>query len=87
MLLLDLNQFKEINDTLGHGYGDVLLTTIGVRLKDMMRDIDTVARLGGDEFAVVVSDTDAGDLHEVSQRVCDAVLDSAKQGAWVDIPG
>lgn len=73
LLLLDLNQFKEINDTLGHGYGDELLTTIGVRLSEMMREVDTVARLGGDEFAIVVGGATEGDLLEISHRVADAI--------------
>ncbi|MEM7139949.1 MAG: EAL domain-containing protein [Actinomycetota bacterium] len=73
LLLLDLNQFKEINDTLGHGYGDELLTTIGVRLNDLMRDVDTVARLGGDEFAIVLNGATEADLLEISQRVAEAI--------------
>lgn len=73
LLLLDLNQFKEINDTLGHGYGDELLTTIGVRLSELMREVDTVARLGGDEFAIVVGGAGEGDLLEISHRVAEAV--------------
>jgi len=80
LLLLDLNQFKEINDTLGHGYGDELLTTIGVRLSDMMREVDTVARLGGDEFAIVVGGATEGDLLEISQRVAEAIKQPVKLG-------
>lgn len=73
LLLLDLNQFKEINDTLGHGYGDELLTTVGVRLAEMMREGDTVARLGGDEFAIVVNGASEADLLEISQRVAEEI--------------
>jgi diguanylate cyclase (GGDEF)-like protein len=73
LLLLDLNQFKEINDTLGHGYGDELLTMIGARLSELMREVDTVARLGGDEFAIVVGGATEADLFEISQRVAEAV--------------
>jgi diguanylate cyclase (GGDEF)-like protein/PAS domain S-box-containing protein len=73
LLPLDLNQFKEINDTRGHGYGDELLTTVGVRLSDMMREVDTVARLGGDEFAIVLNGASEADLQEISGRVADAV--------------
>lgn len=73
LLLLDLNQFKEINDTLGHGYGDELLTTLGDRLRKLMRDVDTVARLGGDEFAIVVGGAAEGDLLEISHRVADTI--------------
>jgi diguanylate cyclase (GGDEF)-like protein len=53
LLFMDLDQFKLINDTLGHGTGDLLLAAIGDRLKLFMDDCDTIARLGGDEFAVI----------------------------------
>ncbi len=57
LLLIDLDRFKEINDTLGHDYGDGLLTQIGPRLANVVREVDTVARLGGDEFAVLLRQT------------------------------
>ena len=56
LLLIGLNRFRELNDTLGHPLGDVLLKQIGPRLQDHLRDSDTVARLGGDEFAVMLAD-------------------------------
>jgi diguanylate cyclase (GGDEF)-like protein len=80
LLLLDLNQFKEINDTLGHGHGDELLTTVGSRLCDLMREVDTVARLGGDEFAIVVGGASEGDLFEIAQRVADSVKQPVRLG-------
>jgi diguanylate cyclase (GGDEF)-like protein len=56
LLLIDLDRFKEINDTFGHLYGDALLTQIGPRLRRALSEVDTVARLGGDEFAVLLPD-------------------------------
>jgi len=65
MLLLDLDQFKDVNDTLGHSVGDKLLKAVGERLINILRKSDTIARMGGDEFAVILprlSDTEA--IHE-----------------------
>ncbi|WP_431067576.1 putative bifunctional diguanylate cyclase/phosphodiesterase [Methylotuvimicrobium sp.] len=56
LMLLDLDRFKEINDTLGHDMGDILLLEIARRLSHCVRETDTVARLGGDEFAIILNE-------------------------------
>lgn len=64
LLLLDLDRFKEVNDTLGHTVGDLLLQKLGQRLQNQLRPTDLIARLGGDEFAIVLPATDAaGAIH------------------------
>jgi diguanylate cyclase (GGDEF)-like protein len=55
VMFLDIDHFKEINDTLGHEAGDLLLQAVGTRLRDEMRESETIARLGGDEFAILCS--------------------------------
>ena len=65
VIILDLDRFKEVNDTLGHRYGDLLLQEVGRRLSSCLRESDTIARLGGDEFAILlpeISDADAARL-------------------------
>jgi diguanylate cyclase (GGDEF)-like protein len=69
MVMMDLDRFKEINDTLGHSLGDDLLVEIGRRLRQTIRESDTVARLGGDEFAVRFESAAAPSAVEVAQRI------------------
>ena len=74
VLLMDLDRFKEINDTLGHHCGDALLKELGGRLKSALRETDTVARLGGDEFGILLPTvTDGRVVNEVVERIRAAV--------------
>ncbi|HWF73324.1 MAG TPA: bifunctional diguanylate cyclase/phosphodiesterase [Solirubrobacteraceae bacterium] len=74
VLMLDLDNFKELNDTLGHNAGDALLRLIGPRLKEALRSRDTVARLGGDEFAVLLDPSpDEAGIVRVAERVLAAL--------------
>jgi diguanylate cyclase len=69
VLLLDLNRFKEVNDTLGHQYGDHLLLQVADRLRGSLRDSDSVARLGGDEFAILLPTSGWDEALAATQRV------------------
>ena len=73
LLLIDLNRFKEINDTLGHQIGDRLLQHVGTRLLHLLRDTDTVARLGGDEFAVLLPDASRAYARQNAQNILKAL--------------
>ncbi len=70
VLLLDLDHFKEVNDTLGHYKGDILLKEVANRLNTCVRDADTVARLGGDEFTLILSSVeDNGVIERLAQKI------------------
>jgi diguanylate cyclase (GGDEF)-like protein len=69
VMVVDLDRFKEVNDTLGHQYGDLLLVQVAARLAQGLRPGDTVARLGSDEFAVLLVDGGVQAGIEVAQRI------------------
>jgi len=69
VLLMDLNRFKTINDTLGHHMGDQVLQSVGRRLSGLTRKSDTTARLGGDEFAVLLNNTTVEQAKDVAEKI------------------
>ncbi len=81
LMFLDLDHFKDINDTLGHDAGDMLLRSVADRLKDRVRGVDLVARMGGDEFAVFVDDCDPDAAAHVAQGILDVLAPFHKLGS------
>lgn len=74
LMFIDLNEFKKINDTHGHGAGDKLLVAVAQRLQSSLRETDLVARLGGDEFAVVLEDVDSPDeITRIAHKLSHAI--------------
>lgn len=76
MLMLDLDNFKEINDTYGHLYGDEVLTQIGSQLRSMFRSRDVIGRVGGDEFMVILKDIPN---EEVARERCENLVNNFRQ--------
>ena len=76
LLALDLNRFKEVNDTLGHQYGDLLLKQVGDRLRAASRESDTIARMGGDEFSFLLPATDAAGSRVFAQKIMQVLEES-----------
>jgi len=73
LIFLDLDHFKDINDTMGHDVGDLLLKSVAERLKGRVRENDLVARMGGDEFAILIDDSDSDDAAHVAQGILEAL--------------
>ncbi|HEY1834177.1 MAG TPA: EAL domain-containing protein [Solirubrobacteraceae bacterium] len=74
LLMIDLDHFKELNDTLGHYAGDLLLRQIGPRMQGVLREGATIARLGGDEFGLILRDGEAATAVAVAERIHQALL-------------
>jgi diguanylate cyclase (GGDEF)-like protein/PAS domain S-box-containing protein len=80
VMMLDLDRFKAVNDTLGHSAGDELLQQVALRIKAQLRKVDTAARLGGDEFVVVLPDINH---HDDVKRVALAIIHELTQDFWI----
>jgi diguanylate cyclase (GGDEF)-like protein/PAS domain S-box-containing protein len=75
VLFCDLDEFKNVNDSLGHGVGDQVLTAVAARARTVVRGGDTAARLGGDEFAILLEDTDLGEAMHIAEQLQQALSD------------
>jgi len=73
VLLLDLDRFKEVNDTLGHAVGDILLAQLGPRLQNALRKNDTIARMGGDEFLILLPQVNQDTVTTISNKILEAL--------------
>jgi len=69
IVLMDIDRFKEVNDTLGHNAGDLVLIEVGRRLKDTVRIADTVARLGGDEYVIILESLSEQYIESVAEKI------------------
>ena len=74
MLCLDLDNFKIINDTLGHATGDAVLVAVAERLRGCIREFDLAARLGGDEFAIIVITSDKNEAWNIASRIIERIM-------------
>ena len=78
LMFVDLDDFKEVNDRLGHAAGDRLLASVAARLRSVLRDTDVLARQGGDEFLVLLADL-TGDPIAAAERVGGKLLDALRE--------
>ncbi len=76
VMFLDLDNFKAVNDTLGHDVGDVLLIEAAKRLSGVLGEVDTVSRMGGDEFTIILSDTSVDGAKHAANRILEAFRES-----------
>src|SRR5690606_32871184 len=82
-IMLDIDHFKKLNDTHGHGFGDDVLKAVAGRLAGLLRDVDVLARMGGEEFAILLPNTDLAGAEQVADKLRKAIagLDLLAPGA------
>ncbi|RXZ38288.1 EAL domain-containing protein [Oxalobacteraceae bacterium CAVE-383] len=80
ILFMDLDQFKTINDSLGHSTGDAVLQAVASRLKLLLREVDTVSRYGGDEFTLLLPETDSKGAAQVAAKVIEVLREPFEVG-------
>jgi len=86
VLLLDLDRFKHINDTLGHTIGDEVLREVGLRLRSVLRESDTIARFGGDEFAVLLPTGNEERIADVVRKILRCIEQPIQcDSQWLDV--
>src|SRR5581483_7944349 len=73
LLMIDIDHFKQLNDSLGHEYGNDMIKLAGKLIRESVREIDTVGRYGGDEFAVILPGASAQEAQRLAQRIAAAV--------------
>ena len=71
--MLDLDNFKYVNDTLGHAMGDELIVRVANALRERLRDTDVIARLGGDEFAIILPETDTAAAESLATGLLETI--------------
>ena len=81
---VDVDHFKQVNDTYGHDVGDVVLTSVACTLRDSLRAVDILARVGGEEFLVLCPDTDAEGAAICAERLREAVKDTKIEAGGFD---
>ncbi|MEY4952570.1 MAG: hypothetical protein RL299_994, partial [Pseudomonadota bacterium] len=86
VICVDLDRFKEVNDTLGHHAGDDLIQTVAARLRETCSDAALIARLGGDEFVVLLEFTDDAQVRSLSERILGAVAERIEsEFGWLEV--
>ena len=86
VLLFDVDGFKQINDSLGHGTGDAVIARLGATLRDLVRTGDVVARLGGDEFAILLRRVNVTDAKRIAAKIRDQAREDVAESIDRRVP-